>query len=29
MKANSWIWEDLTPVTSDWALLEDSSNHYL
>lgn len=29
MKADSWIWEDLTPVTSDWALLEDSSNHYL
>lgn len=29
MKADSWIWEDLTPVISDWALLEDSSNHYL
>uniref|UniRef100_A0A8C0UX07 Solute carrier family 6 member 20 n=1 Tax=Cyanistes caeruleus TaxID=156563 RepID=A0A8C0UX07_CYACU len=29
MKADSWTWEDLTLVTSDWALLEDSSNHYL
>lgn len=29
MKADSWIWEDLTPITSDWALLEDGSNHYL
>lgn len=29
VKANSWIWEDLTPTVSDWALLEDSSNHYL
>ncbi|XP_074696550.1 sodium- and chloride-dependent transporter XTRP3 isoform X2 [Strix aluco] len=29
MNADSCIWEDLTPIISDWALLEDSSNHYL
>lgn len=27
--ADRWIWEDLTPIVSDRALLEDSSNHYL
>lgn len=29
MNADSWIWEDLAPIVSDWALLENSSNHYL
>ncbi|XP_009695484.1 PREDICTED: sodium- and chloride-dependent transporter XTRP3-like, partial [Cariama cristata] len=29
VNTNSWIWEDLTCLVSDRALLEDSSNHYL